>query len=127
MDGKWPQRESPAGQDLDQLRIVQQLVLVQLALNQGQGELRAVHRHIELGEDPGQAADVVLVPVGQHDGAHLVAVLGQVADVGNDDVDAQQLLFGKHQAGIDDDNVVLPAEGDAVHAELAQAAQGDDA
>ena len=126
-DGERPKGEAASGQDLDQLGVFEQAVLLELALHQGQGELGAVDGDVQLGEYPGQAADVVLVPVGQDDGANLVAVLGQVADIGDDDVDAQKLFFGKHQAGIDDDDVILPPEGHAVHTELAQAPEGDHA
>ena len=70
---------------------------------------------------------MVFVAVGEDDGADLVAVLGEVADVGDDDVDAEQLFFREHQAGVDDDDVILPAEGHAVHAELAKAPEGDHA
>ena len=115
------------GMHLDQLGVVEQPMLFELAFDVGERELGAVDRDVELGEDPRQAADVVLVAVRQDDGANLVAVLGEVGDVGNDDVDAQQLFFGKHQAGVDDDDVILPAEGHAVHAELAQAPKGDHA
>ena len=48
----------------------------------------------------------------------------QIGDVGNDDIDAEQFGFGEHQAGIDDDDVVSPADGHAVHAEFAEAARG---
>ena len=63
--------------------------------------------------------------VREHDGAHHALVLFQVGNVGNNDVDAQQFLLGKHHAGVDDDNVVARAERHHVHSELAQSAQGD--
>jgi len=66
---------------------------------------------------------VVFVSVRQHNSAHFFAVFSQVADVRDDDVHTQQLFFGKHQAGVDDENVILPAEGHAVHPELAQPTQ----
>ena len=74
----------------------------------------------------GSAADVVFVAVGKNDAAHLLAVFDQIGDVGDNNVDAEQFGFGKHQPGVDDDNVVTPANGHAVHPELAQAAQGYD-
>ena len=58
--------------------------------------------------------------------AHVRLVLDQIGDVGHDDIDAQQLRLREHEAGVDDNNVVFPAEGEAVHAELAQAAERDD-
>ena len=63
--------------------------------------------------------------MGEDDGANLVAILGEVADIGYNDVDTEEFLFGEHQAGIDDDDVVLPSQGEAVHAELAQPSQRD--
>ena len=44
----------------------------------------------------------------------------QIGDVGDDDVDAEQFGFGEHEPGVDDDNVVAPANGHAVHAEFAE-------
>ena len=112
-----------AGNHLVQVGIVEQSMLFELALDVGQRELGSVDRNIQLGENPGQTADVVFVPMGQKDRANLVAVFSQVTDVGNNNVHTQQLFFRKHQTGIDDNNVILPAESHAVHAELAQAPQ----
>ncbi len=67
---------------------------------------------------------MVLMAVGEHDAAHLVTVLQQVRNVGYHDIDAQKLRFREHQAGVDDKNIVSPADGHAVHSELAQTAQG---
>ena len=66
---------------------------------------------------------MVFVSVRQQDRFDLVAVLGQVGDIRNNDVYAEQFFFRKHQAGVDDDDVILPAEGHAVHTELAEATQ----
>src|ERR1700758_1094130 len=126
LNGKRPKRKLSAGSDLDQLRVIEHLVLFELAFHISKGELGAVYGHVQLGEDPGQAADVVFVAVGEDDSAHMVAVLDEVGDVGDDDVDTEQLGFGEHQPGIDDEDVVFVAEGEAVHAELAQSAEGND-
>ena len=68
---------------------------------------------------------MVFVAVRQDQGADVLLVFLEVGQVGHDQVDAQQLGFGKHHAGIDDDDVVAVADGGHVHAELAQPAQGD--
>jgi hypothetical protein len=122
-DGERPQRKAFAGQHLDQVGVVEQAVLVQLAFDISEGELSAVDGHVQLGEDPGQAADVVFVAVREDDRLDLRAILGEVGDVRYDDIDTEQFFFRKHQSGIDDNNVVLPAEGHAVHTELAEATQ----
>ena len=64
--------------------------------------------------------------VGEDDGADMLLVFNEIGDIGNNDIDAEQFRLGKHHPGIDHDNVVFPAHGEAVHAELAQAAQGND-
>ena len=69
---------------------------------------------------------MVLVAMGEDDGADMLPILSEVSDVGYDDVHAQELRFGEHQAGVDDDDVVFPSQGEAVHAEFAQAAERDD-
>jgi hypothetical protein len=69
---------------------------------------------------------MVLVGVGQNDGANMLAVLDQVRNIGNYDVNAKQFSFGEHQAGIDDDNVIAIAHSHAVHAELAKSAKRDE-
>ncbi len=126
LDGERPDGELHLRLDLDQLDLVEQLMLFQLAFHVGQRELGGVHRNLELAQDPRQAADVVLVPVRQHNGAHMLLVLNQVGDVGDNNVDAQQLRLGEHQARVDHNNVVFPAHCQAVHSELAQPAQGND-
>jgi hypothetical protein len=69
---------------------------------------------------------VIFVAVGQDDAANALAVLDEVGDVGDNDVDAKQFGFGEHESGVDDDDVVSPADRHAVHAEFAEAPQGDD-
>jgi hypothetical protein len=101
-------------------------VLFQLAFDVGQRELGRVDRHVEFGKNPGQCADVVFVAVRQDDAANVLAILDEITDVGDDDVDAEEFGFGEHQSGVDDDNVVGPANGHAVHAEFAESAEGDD-
>ncbi len=66
---------------------------------------------------------MVFMPVGEDNSSNLVPVLQQVRDVRNHNIHAQQLGLRKHQAGIDHDHVIAPADGHAVHSELAQPAQ----
>ena len=69
---------------------------------------------------------MVFVSVGQNDAAYPLPVLDQVGNIGDNNIDAEQFGFRKHQAGVDDDDIVTPAYGHAVHPELAQAAEGHD-
>ncbi len=123
MNREWPNLNAIAGADLVELGVVQQAVLFQLALNVGQRELGAVNRNVQLGQYPRQSADVVFMPVRQHDGAHVLPILQQIANVGDNDVHAQQLRFGEHESGVDDDDVIAPANCHAIHAKFAETTQ----
>jgi hypothetical protein len=61
--------------------------------------------------------------VGEHNAANLVLVLDQEGDIGNHDVDAEQFAFREHEPGVDHENVILPANGHAIHAKFAQSAK----
>jgi hypothetical protein len=52
------------------------------------------------------------------------AILDQVGNIGDNDVHAQQLGFRKHESGVNDDDVVAPANGHAIHAEFAEPTEG---
>ena len=104
-----------------------EVVLLELDADEAAGQRRAVDRRVDAAQDVGQAADVVLVAVGDEDGPQLVAVLLDVGDVRDDEVDAEHLLFGEHEAGVDDDHVVAVLEQHHVLADLAETAEGDDA
>ena len=109
-------------------RVVVELVLLDLVAEQAAREGARVDRHArELGEDVGQRADVVLVGVGDEERAHLGAVLLEVADVGDDEVDAEHLLVREHEAAVDDDDVVAVLEDVHVLADLPHPAERDDA
>src|SRR4051812_23469733 len=120
INGEWSDGEAFSGFDLDQFGVVEQSVFFQLVLDVRKRKLSGIDGDVEVGEDGRQRADVVFVAVRENDPANVVAILEQVADVRHDDVDAEQFGLGKHEAGVDDDNVVAPANGHAIHAELAE-------
>src|ERR1700680_1558199 len=115
--------ESLSGGDFIQLGIVEQTVLVQLVFHVSKRELRAPDRNIQFGKNPRQRANVIFVTMSENNSTNMLAVLGQIGDVGNDNIHAEKFGFGEHEAGIDDNNVVAPAHGHTIHAELAEAAQ----
>ena len=109
-------------------RVVVELVLLDLVAEQAAGERGGVDRHAgELGQHVRQAADVVLVGVGDEEGPDVGPAFLEVGDVGDDEVDAEHLLVGEHQAAVDDDDVVAVLEDVHVLADLAHPAERDDA
>ena len=109
-----------------QLRGGEDAVVAELHLDEAMRQLGRVYGHVELRKDEWHGARVVLVAVGDEDGADLVLVLAQVGDVGDDEVHAGHVLFGEHNPGVDDDDVVAVLKGHHVLADFAEAAQGDD-
>src|SRR4051794_33038594 len=63
------------------------------------------------------------MPMCQHNSAHFIAVLEQISNVRDNDIHAEQLGFGKHQACVNDDNVVAIAHGHTVHSKFAETAK----
>ena len=114
-----------AGVNRPQLRLSRDLVLIQAALHQRQGEGRAIDGHVEFGQEIRDRADVVLMAMRQKQRSDVLAVLDQIGEVRRDDIHAEQFGFGEHHAAIDDDDVVAIAQRHDVHAELAEAAQRD--
>jgi hypothetical protein len=70
---------------------------------------------------------VVLVAVGQHDRLDVVRALAQVGEVGQDEVDPELVGRREHQPGVDDQDAAVVLDDHHVLADLAQAAEGQDA
>src|SRR6185437_11109503 len=78
-----------------------------------------------LAHEEGQGADVILVGVREDDGAD--GAVAEVAEVGKDDVDAEVLVARERHPRVDDDDLVAELEHRHVLADLAEAAERNDA
>ncbi len=101
-------------------------VFVQLGLNEGEGQRRAVRRSLDERQHVGNRADVVLVPMREDQRLDLPAPRLEVREIGNDQIDAEQIGLGKHRARVHDDGRVPTRDGHHVEAELAEAAERHD-
>src|SRR5690606_14175964 len=102
--------------------------LVELPAQEAQGELRPVHGHLrQQPEHVGDAADVVLVPVGKDPALDLVRILDDPVDLGDEDVHAEHVGVGEGQPAVDEEDLVLVLEGEHVLPDLAHAPEGDHA
>ena len=117
--------EALAGLHLVQVGVFKQSVLVEFIFDVRKRELRAPHRHVEFGKNPGQRADVIFVAMGEEYAPHPLPVLNEIRNIRDHDIDAEQFSLREHEARIDHNNVVTPAYGHAVHTELAEAPEGD--
>ena len=101
-------------------------MLVELRLDQPERQLRPDHLvAVDLAQEVRQPADVVLVPVREHD--RVDAAVAEVADVRQDEVDAEVLVAREGQPGVDDHDVVAVLVDGHVLADLAEAAERNDA
>jgi HD-GYP domain-containing protein (c-di-GMP phosphodiesterase class II) len=80
-----------------------------------------------LTEQERQRSDVVLVRVREDDRPDAVAVLRQVADVREDQIDAEVLVTRKREPGVDDHDLAAQLEQSHVLPDFADAAERDDA
>ena len=102
-------------------------MLVELRLGEGERQAAGVDRHVELPQDERQGAEVVLVAVRDDEAEHVVAALEQVADVGQHEVDAEHVVAREREPAVDDDDLAAVLHGGHVLADLAEAAERDDA
>src|SRR5690606_36698865 len=75
----------------------------------------------------GHRADVVLVAVREHQGFDVVQAVPDVVEVRQDQVDPGLLLLREEHAAVDDQQPAGVLEDRHVPADLAEAAEGDDA
>jgi hypothetical protein len=127
-DAEDADRELVAGLDDVQRSRVEELVLLELSLDQALGQPRGVDRGSrDLGKDVRQRPGVVLVAVGQDDAAHAISALGQVRDVGDDEVDPEHVGLGEREPAVDDEDLTVDFDGGDVLADLAHPAERNDA
>ena len=112
---------------LDQLGGSRKAVFTQLVLDQTDGQRRAVDRHVDLGEQVRDTADMILMTVSDDHAADPVAVLLDVGIVGDDHIDAQHIAVGERHAAVEDDHVALALEHCHVLSDLVQTAEKGDA
>ena len=116
------------GVDLDELGVAQQPVLVELRLDHAEREPRAPDlAHADLAHDVRQRADVILVAVREDHGVDAAGRLAQVGEVGQHEVDAGHLVAREGEAAVDQDAALALLDHAEVVADLAEAAERDDA
>ena len=121
-----------ARQRLDQLD-VPQLVLVELGACHRKGQPRrrrpaAAHRSSRRSRSThGQRAEVVLVTVGDHDRLDVIDAIAQVGEVRQHQIDPEHLGRRETQPDVDHDDRAVVLDHHHVLADLAQAAERQDA
>ncbi len=102
-------------------------VLLELRLDQREGELGADQRDVRLlAEQEGDGADVVLVAVREDDALDVVEAVPDGREVRQDQVDSGLLLLGEEHSAVDDQQATAVLEDRHVSADLAEAAERGD-
>ncbi len=92
--------------------------------HEAQGVAPAVDGHVEPSQKVGDRADVILVPVREKEAGHMKPLEGR--EVGVHDVDPQASTV-ERDAAVDDQRLASLLEGQAVHADLPEPTERDDA
>ena len=82
--------------------------------------------HTHLLHEVGDAADVILVAVGEEEAAQLVLVLDEICGVGNDRVNAVHIVLREAHAAVDHDHIPAVFQHGDILADLVEAAQRND-
>ena len=101
-DLKRADRDRVAGADGRDPGAVLDVPFLELAGHECQRQRRAVKRTADMWQHVRHGADVILVPVRQDQALDLPTAFLEIGEVGNDQIDAQQIRLGKHRAGVDE-------------------------
>ena len=112
-----------AGGDLMELRAAEQPVLLELALDEADGELCAVDGDIDRLEQVSKAADMILVAVGDDNALYLICVALDIGKIWYDQVDAGHIGIGERQTAVDKEHIVLVFIEGHILADLVEAAE----
>ena len=95
--------------------------------DQRRRERRCIHRHVEPRPQIEQGAEMILVRMGQHDAGKMLALLNNVRDIGQDQVDTRQIVARKCNTKIDGQPGLAAWRAQTIqreiHADLADAAE----
>ena len=125
LHGKAAETEDRAvflGKDLSVIELV---VLFELQLDQRRRERRGVYGNVQIAQQIGNAAYMVLVAVREDQPAYLLGIGLKVGDIRQDDVDTVHILIREAHAGINDDYIAAAFIGCHILAYFAQTAERD--
>ena len=125
-DLEWIEVDAPVARDDVELDLAREPLFLELAGDQASGEWRGVKRNPQIGGEIGDRADVILMPVGQHDPDQILAALLDEFEFGQDQVDPGIIAVGKGQAKVDHQPFALGTVEIDVHANFPRAAKGQE-
>ena len=112
-----------SGGDLHELGLARKAEFLQLVADEAAGQAGAVDGQVELLQQVGDAADVILVAVGDEQTLDLILVLHHEGHVGDDHIDAEHIVIREDEAAVHDDHITAALIDRHVLAHFAEAAQ----
>ena len=112
-----------SGGDLHELGLARKAEFLQLVADEAAGQAGTVDGQVELLQQVGDAADVVLVAVGDEQTLDLILVLHHKGEVRDDHIHAEHLAVREHQTAVHDDHIAVALVDGHVLADFAQTAQ----
>ena len=90
----------------DELGFFRQSVLLQLELDEAQGQGGGVDGGIYGLQHIGQGADMVLMAVGDEEALELLLIFGKVGHIGDHQIHTVHIVLGEAEAAVDDDHIL---------------------
>ena len=81
-------------------------MLFQLQLNERGGQRQRIDGHVQIPQDIGNRADMILMSVREDDPSQLFMICAEIRDVGKNTVDAVHVLVREAHAAVDHDDIV---------------------
>lgn len=100
---------------------------LELSFDQTDRQSRRIHWNIELLEQVAQAANMVLMTVGQKNPPHFFPILHHIGKIGDNQIDAGHIVVREGKSAVNNDNILLRLDHRHVFADLPEAAERDDA
>jgi hypothetical protein len=89
---------------------LKEVVLAEFFFDEFDGEAGSENRDVEVPKKERRGADVVFMTVGNEKGFHFVLVFSQVLNLGDDHIHAGHVLFRKHEARINNQDILVILE-----------------
>ena len=100
LHGKAAEADLLAGSDLVENSAGGKTMLLQLIFDKTDGQACRIDRHVEFFEQVRQAADVVLMSVGDKQTLDAVLVFQHIGKIGDDQIDAEHIGVGEHKPAV---------------------------
>src|SRR5512145_1083761 len=90
------------------------VVPCQLDLDQAARETSCVYRDVDVVQNMVNGTNVIFMSMGDHDPHYLIGFLSQILVIGNDVINPEHIVLGKHDACIHNQDLVIDFVGSHV-------------